>query len=98
MSDTVEKYRKYVMTGFVKTVQPIVIERAQGALVTDSAGRDYIDCFAGISVVNAGHCNPEVIEAAKAQMDKLIHCCSYLYYVQPVADLAEKLAHITPGA
>src|SRR5687767_2135898 len=98
MSETVNKYSEYVMTGFVKAVQPIVIERARGAVVTDSAGRDYIDCFAGISVVNAGHCNPEVVEAAKAQMDKLIHCCSYLYYVQPVADLAEKLAHITPGA
>ncbi len=30
-------------------------------------------------------------------MDKLVHCSSYLYHVQPVADLAEKLAQITPG-
>jgi 4-aminobutyrate aminotransferase / (S)-3-amino-2-methylpropionate transaminase / 5-aminovalerate transaminase len=97
MSDTIEKYREYVMTGFMRAVQPIVIEKAQGAVVTDSTGRDYIDCFAGIAVVNAGHCNPEVIEAAKAQMDKLVHCCSYIYHVKPVADLAEKLAQITPG-
>ena len=67
----------------------------RSSLTTD--GREYLDCFAGISVVNAGHCNPEVIAAAKAQMDKLIHCSSYSYYVQPVADLAEKLASITPG-
>ena len=97
MNDTMQKYSDYVITGFVKAIQPIVIERAEGAIVTGTDGRDYIDCFAGIAVVNAGHCNLEVIEAAKAQMDKLVHCCSYVYYNQPVADLAEKMAQITPG-
>jgi 4-aminobutyrate aminotransferase len=97
MSDTIEKYRDYVITSFTKAVQPIVIARAQGAVVTDQAGRDYIDCFAGIAVVNAGHCNPEVVAAAQAQMEKLVHCCSYVYHTQPTADLAEKLARITPG-
>jgi len=91
-----DKYREYVITGFTK-VQPIVIARARGAIVTDSEGRDYVDCFAGISVVNAGHCNPEVIAAAKEQMDKLIHCCSYVYHVEPVANFAERLAGIMPG-
>ncbi len=97
MTDTFDKYREYVITSFVKAIQPIVIERAQGAVVTDSAGKDYIDCFAGIAVVNAGHCNPEVIAAARAQMEKLVHCCSYVYHNAPIADLAEKLAQITPG-
>jgi 4-aminobutyrate aminotransferase len=97
VSDTIQKYKDYVMTGFLKSVAPIVVDHASGATVTDINGREYLDCFAGISVVNAGHCNPEVVGAAKKQMDKLIHCQSYLYHVQPVADLAEKLAHIAPG-
>ena len=59
--------------------------------MTDVNGREYLDCFAGISVVNAGHNNPQVIAAAKAQMDKLVHCASYIYHAQPVADLAEKI-------
>ena len=96
MSDTIQKYKDYVMTGFMKSVVPIVIDKASGVTVTDTNGREYLDCFAGISVVNAGHCNPSVIAAAKAQMDKLVHCSSYIYHVQPVADLAEKLAHIAP--
>jgi len=96
MSDTIQKYKDYVMTGFMKSVVPIVVDRASGAVVTDITGREYLDCFSGISVVNAGHCNPQVIAAAKAQMDKLVHCSSYLYHVQPVADLAEKIAHIAP--
>ncbi len=97
MTDTIQKYRDYVITSFVKGIQPIVIENARGSAVTDTAGREYVDCFAGISVVNAGHCNPQIVSAAKAQMDKLVHCCSYVYHAQPTADLAEKLAHITPG-
>ena len=96
MSDTIEKYREYVLANCAK-VQPVVIAKGRGAIVTDDTGKDYIDCFAGISVVNAGHCNPEVIAAAKAQMDKLVHCCSYVYHAEPVANLAERFAHITPG-
>jgi len=63
----------------------------------DADNRRYIDCFAGIAVTSAGHSNPEVIEAAKAQLDKYVHCCSYVYYNRPMSDLAEKLAQITPG-
>ena len=96
MSDTIQKYKDYVMTGFMKSVVPIVIDHASGATITDVNGREYLDCFAGISVVNAGHNNPQVIAAAKVQMDKLVHCSSYIYHVQPVADLAEKIAHIAP--
>jgi 4-aminobutyrate aminotransferase len=95
--NTIEKYQKYVNTSMLEKVQPVVIEKAHGVLVTDTNGKEYIDCFSGIAVVNAGHCNEKVIEAAKAQMDKLIHCCSYVYYSQTTADLAEKLAQITPG-
>ena len=95
--NTVEKYKKYVNIGMVDKVQPVVIEKAKGALIQDIEGKNYIDCFSGIAVINAGHCNEKVIEAAKAQMEKLVHCCSYVYYSQPTADLAEKLAQITPG-
>src|SRR5438128_2233340 len=96
MSNTIQKYKDYVMTGFLKSVCPIVIDRVSDAQVWDENGREYLDCFSGISVVNAGHNNPRVIAAAKAQMDKLVHCSSYLYHVKPVADLAEKIAKIAP--
>src|SRR5881227_2603219 len=96
MSNTIQKYKDYVMTGFLKSVAPIVIDHASGAAVWDDQGREYLDCFSGISVVNAGHNHPRVIAAAKAQMEKLVHCASYIYHAAPVADLAEKIAHIAP--
>ncbi|HSL95307.1 MAG TPA: aspartate aminotransferase family protein [Thermoleophilia bacterium] len=92
-----EQYRDYVMTGFVKRVEPVVADRGDGALLYDADGTEYIDCFAGISVTNAGHHNTKVLEAAKAQADKLVHACSYVYHVPSVGALAEKLAEITPG-
>ena len=95
--DTKEKYKTYVNTSFVSAVEPVVMESARGTTCYDEDGSAYIDCFAGISVTNTGHGNKAVITAAKDQMDKLVHCCSYVYHAKPVADLAEKIAQITPG-
>ena len=94
--DTVEKYRRYVNTYFLKKVQPIVVDRGDGATVYDDRGRAYLDLYSGISVMNAGHGRPEVIEAAMSQMQKLVHCNSYLYHNKPTADFAEALASIMP--
>jgi 4-aminobutyrate aminotransferase len=90
-------YGEYVNTSFVQAVEPVVVERASGACVYDADGAEYLDLFAGISVVNAGHCNPRVVAAATEQLGKLIHAASYVYHVPVVARLAEKLAAITPG-
>ena len=95
--NTRDKYEKYVTTGFLAAVDPLVVDRAEGATYFGQDGTSFIDCFAGISVVNAGHGNKKVIDAARQQMDRLVHCSSYLYHVEVVADLAEKLAQITPG-
>lgn len=95
--DIREKYKQYVNTAFMAAVEPVVVDRADGASYYDEEGRVYIDCFSGISVANTGHGNAVVVAAAKDQIDKLIHCCSYVYHVKPVAELAEKIAAITPG-
>lgn len=91
-----ETYKKYVMTSSVKRVEPVVIKSANGATVIDADGKRYVDCFSGISVVNSGHCNARVVEAAKKQLDLLVHACAYVYYIEPVAKLAQKLAEISP--
>ena len=92
-----QKYRDYIISGFVKRIEPIVADHGEGALLYAADGTEYIDCFAGISVTNAGHGNRKIVEAAKAQADKLVHACTYVYHVESAADLAEKLAQITPG-
>jgi 4-aminobutyrate aminotransferase len=94
---TKELYDQYMITSMVAGFEPIEVERARGTTITSSDGTTYLDCFSGISVVNAGHNHPKVIAAAKEQMDKLVHCCTYVYYNPTAARLAKRLAEITPG-
>ena len=93
-----EKFAEYMLPLAAKCVQPIAISRASGRHMYDDEGKEYLDCFAGFAVVNAGHNHPKILEAARKQMELLVHCCSYVYPSAPVADLAERLAGITPGA
>jgi len=96
-ADIISKYKKYIMTSCVKKLEPIVLVEGRGATVRDIEGKEYIDCWSGISVVNAGHCNPHVVEAATKQAKQLIHVCNYVYHTVPTAELAAKLAEIVPG-
>ena len=50
---------------------PVVISSAEGVWVTDVEGNRYLDMLAAYSALNFGHQHPELIEAAKAQLDRL---------------------------
>ena len=75
---------------------PIVITEGKNAYVNDLEGNSYLDFFGGILTISIGHCNDEVNDAVKEQIDRLIHISS-LYPTVPVVELAEKLSDITPG-
>jgi len=96
--DTIKQYKDYVITGMVKSVEPVVVDKAKGSILYSKDGKEYLDCFSGISVVNSGHCHPKILSAAKKQMEELVHCNAYMYHVPVVGELAEKLAGITPGS
>ena len=94
---TQELYDKYLITTMVPGFEPIEVESAKGTRVFGRDGKEYLDCFSGIAVTNAGHGHPKVVAAAKEQMDQLIHCCTYIYYNPRAGELARRLAEITPG-
>jgi ornithine--oxo-acid transaminase len=50
---------------------PVVIADADGAWVTDVDGRRYLDCLAGYSALNFGHRHPQLIDAARKQLDRV---------------------------
>jgi 4-aminobutyrate aminotransferase len=95
--DTREQYARFLLPVVAQGVEPLVIANGSGRTLTDVEGRSYLDCFSGISVVNAGHNHPRILAAAREQMEQLVHCCSYIYHVPVVGQLAEKLAALTPG-
>jgi len=50
---------------------PVVLERGEGCFVWDVDGNRYLDMLAAYSAVNQGHRHPRILEAARAQMNKL---------------------------
>ena len=76
---------------------PLVVSKGEGVWVDDPDGNRFLDFTSGIAVCNTGHCHPDVVSAAKAQLETLIHTCGADFYHQPMVDLAERLARITPG-
>lgn len=77
---------------------PVYAERASGALLTDVDGNTLIDFAGGIGVLNVGHTNPKVVQAASTQLGKFTHACFSVTPYEGYVALAEKLNAITPGA
>jgi ornithine--oxo-acid transaminase len=50
---------------------PVVVAEAEGAWVTDVDGARYLDMLSAYSALNFGHRHPDLIRAAKDQLDRL---------------------------
>jgi 4-aminobutyrate aminotransferase len=74
--------------------QPIAIVDGDGRYVTDAEGNQYLDFFGGILVTMSGYRVPEVVEAIKAQADRMLHT-STLYLIESQIELAEKIAALS---
>lgn len=68
----------------------IIPVKGQGARVWDQNDREYIDFAGGIAVSCLGHCHPVMVEALKAQADKLWHLSNVMTN-EPALRLAKKL-------
>lgn len=62
----------------------------------DQNNKKYIDFFAGVSVMNCGHSNPEILKDTIEQLNQLQHTTT-LYLTEPMVELAQRLAGILPG-
>ena len=76
---------------------PLVVESAHGAVVTDVDGNKFIDFSSGIAVLSTGSTHPKVVAAAKRQLDKFIHFSYTDFYYENLVTLAEKLCELAPG-
>jgi diaminobutyrate-2-oxoglutarate transaminase len=74
---------------------PMALRRGRGATVEDVDGNVYIDFFAGAGVLNVGHANPAVLEAARLQMAELTHTLDIPS--PPRRDLVEVLRSVLPA-
>jgi 4-aminobutyrate aminotransferase/(S)-3-amino-2-methylpropionate transaminase len=89
--------RSAAVTNAVAKATEVVFDKASGALVTDVDGNTFIDMAGGIGMLAAGHCPPQVVEAMRAQAEKLIHACFIVGTYEPYVELAEMLNAVAPG-
>lgn len=100
-SDTVEE--RFLRQIFVRdqmqewSQAPLIMDRADGLHYWDVHGKRYLDALSGIYVVSVGHNNRRVIEAVRAQLDRL-HFSPPMHGTNPVAiQLANLIAELAPG-
>jgi alanine-glyoxylate transaminase/(R)-3-amino-2-methylpropionate-pyruvate transaminase len=76
--------------------RPPALVRGEGAYLFDEAGRRYLDCYSGVSVVSAGHGNPDILAPAIEQLQTLQHTTT-IYLTEPMLELARRIAGLAPG-
>ena len=72
---------------------PVVVAEAEGAWVTDVEGRRYLDCLAAYSAVNFGHGNPDILAAARRQLDR-VTLVSRAFYSDQLGTFCAELADL----
>jgi len=72
----------------------VVLSRGEGIWVWDVEGNRYLDCLAGYSAVNQGHCHPKIKEALIAQASRLT-LTSRAFRNDQLAPFCEELCKLT---
>ncbi len=96
LSKAVIEKREKVLPRGVGCSAPTVIKRGEGAMFEDLDGNIFMDWVGGIGVLNVGHCHPEVVEAAKNQLDKYFHAQINVVHYPEYIELSEKISEIAP--
>lgn len=73
------------------------VVNSEGCYVYTEDGRKVLDFASGVAVCNLGHRHPKVVEAAKNQMDTMIHVGHNVVYYESYVKLAERLVELTGG-
>jgi len=77
-------------------VDPLPVDHAKGVYFWTTDGKRYIDFNSQLMSVNAGHSDRRIIEAIKAQAEKLTYANPFMAH-EPRALLGRKLAELMPG-
>ncbi|MFH1108938.1 MAG: ornithine--oxo-acid transaminase [Planctomycetota bacterium] len=72
---------------------PVVVADAEGVWVTDVDGKRYMDMLAAYSAINFGHRHPELIDAAKEQLDR-VTLTSRAFHNDQLGSMCKALAEL----
>lgn len=91
-----EQKNRYVSAS-VAPLLPIYIDRAEGSILTDVDGNEFIDFGCGIGVTSLGHGNAAAISAALEQTQKFTHTLFSVTPYELYVEVSRLLTEITPG-
>ncbi|MGE5559448.1 MAG: aspartate aminotransferase family protein [Chloroflexota bacterium] len=95
-SDWYKRAEAGISSSLVYDWPNVPIERAAGAHAYGPNGEDYLDFVSGMASCNIGHCHPQVVAAIQEQAAKLVHGPMGVLLYEPIVELAEQLAQVTP--
>ena len=101
MNNLVEKDLKYIwhpcsqMKDY-ETLPPIVIKRGKGIYLYDIHGKKYMDVISSWWCNLLGHCNEDISNAIKEQLNNLEHVIFANFSHEPAIKLCEELLKILP--
>src|SRR5579871_5049187 len=81
----------------VSQLTPIFVSQAEGAVVEDVDGNQFLDLAGGIGCLNVGHRASAVRAALHQQVDRHLHTCFMVTPYESYVKLAEKLNALAPG-
>ena len=73
---------------------PVVLTHGEGAWVTDTEGKRYLDLLSAYSALNFGHRHPRLIDATKLQLDR-ITLTSRAFHNDQLGAFAQGLSELT---
>lgn len=85
------------LSPLLKQATGVVVDHGEGSYLYATDGQRYLDFTSGIGVTSTGHCHPKVVEAAQAQVAKVIHAQYTTVMHEPVLELSERLGERMPG-
>lgn len=95
-----ELYEKHINPGLAGLLRFTGLDKteshAEGVYVWDTQGKRYLDFLGLYGTLSLGHRHPRVVEAVKAQLDRMPMSVRVLVS-EPATRLAARLAEITPG-
>jgi len=92
--------RHYVWHAFtqMQDYEPLMIESAEGCVLTDVHGNQLIDGVSSVWCNVHGHCHPTINAAITSQLEKVAHVTSLGMSNPTTIELARRLAELTPGS
>ncbi len=86
----------HIFPRHTKQLPPVAV-RGEGCYLYDDTGKQYLDASGGAAVSCLGHGDQTIIEAVKAQLDKLAYAHTGFFTSEPAETLANLLIDHAPG-